>query len=561
MYAQEKLQTAFTLHRAGQLDAAAIAYRDVLTDQPDNTSALMMLGIILADQADPSEAKGLFARLLALEPDNPMALHNLGRLVQAQGQDRDAVELFQRAAVGKPELAPIFNDWAVSLNRLGRRQDALERLDHALTLDPDYAVAHDNRGMVLYDLRRFLEAAEAHLTALSKTEITDRDARIPILLHLSYAAYEAQELAAAQRACRAILELDADNADAIDQLAKVLDRLLCDDEALALRNRLARAQGLVAEGNRTDPKATVLLLGGVGAGHVPTRYLFDPAHFATLSLTMLSPDQPDAPLGAADYGRLATCDLIFNSLGEVEKDGGQIEALQALCDRLDKPVLNPPDKVARTGRDHVRDLFGSIDGVIVPAVRWATRDQVAALTGDPPVLVRPGGAHGGKDLALIDGPDAAKNYLNAVPYDRFLITDFYNFKGARDRYRKYRFIFIDRRPFAYHLAVGESWLVHYWRAEMGRSDWKKREEEQFLLDWKSVFGPKAVQAVERIAAALDLDYGGMDCSLMPDGRVLLFEANACMLLHLDEAEAEFPYKHQAVPLIRDAITRMVLDRL
>ena len=52
----------------------------------------------------------------------------------------------------------------------------------------------------------------------------------------------------------------------------------------------------------------------------------------------------------------------------------------------------------------------------------------------------------------------------------------------------------------------------------------------------------------------------MDCSILPDGRVLFFEANACMLLHLDDAKAEFPYKHVAVPKIRDAITQMVLDR-
>jgi hypothetical protein len=42
--------------------------------------------------------------------------------------------------------------------------------------------------------------------------------------------------------------------------------------------------------------------------------------------------------------------------------------------------------------------------------------------------------------------------------------------------------------------------------------------------------------------------------------VLLFEANACILLHLDEPAAAFPYKHRHVPPIRDAFTRLVKAR-
>ena len=561
MTTAQKLQAAFSLHRDGQLAAAEIAYKDVLNFEPDNVHALLMLGIILFDKPDIVQAERMFARVLSVDPDHPMALHNLGRLRQEANDDRAAIDLFERASRAKPDFAPIFNDWAVSLNRLGQRQQALQVFDKALELDPDYAVAHDNRGLVLFDLRRFMDAAQSHLAALSKVDVQDHPTRISFLLHLSLAAYEAHELAAAERACKAILELDPDHGEAIDHLAKVLDRLLRDDDALTLRNQLARRKGLVIGGNSTAPKARILLMGGVGAGHVPTRYLFDPAHFETRSFSMISPGQPDAPLGTVDFAQLTPCDVIFNTLGEVEKDGGQIGALRHLCAQLNKPLLNPPDKIARTGRDHVQDLFGQIPGLVVPKVRWADRDQLARLTGSPPVLVRPGGAHGGKDLALIDQPNSAKEYLETVPYDRFLITDFYDFKGDRNSYRKFRFIFVDRRPYAYHLAIADSWLVHYWRAEMGCAQWKKDEEERFLTQWQQVFGPLGTAAVQQVARNLDLDYGGMDCSLLPDGRVLFFEANACMLLHLDDAEAEFPYKHQMVPRIRDAITQMVLARI
>ena len=56
---------------------------------------------------------------------------------------------------------------------------------------------------------------------------------------------------------------------------------------------------------------------------------------------------------------------------------------------------------------------------------------------------------------------------------------------------------------------------------------------------------------------LDLDYAGMDCGLMPDGRVVLFEANANMLIHLYESRESYPYKHAYVPRIFDAAARMI----
>ncbi|HLN22386.1 MAG TPA: hypothetical protein VK558_00205, partial [Patescibacteria group bacterium] len=442
-------------------------------------------------------------------------------------------------------------------------EEALEVLDQALSADPAYAVAHDNRGMILYDCRRFLDAAQAHLTALAHTPVEAAADRVAILLHLAKAAFEAAEFDASEQASRAILELEPDNADALEHLATVLARLLRQDEAIVLLNRLARLQGLTTGGCQDgSAEATILLLGGVGAGHVPTRYLFDPALFATRTMILLSPDQPDAPLGDVPYDLLIDADVIFNTLGEVDKDGGQIGPADALVARLGKPILNPSHRVARTSREQVHTLFGGIPGLRLPGVRWMTREELADLSELPaPRLIRPGGTHGGKDLVLLRTIADLAAYLAKVPNERFLLIDFFDFKGEHDCYRKFRMIFVDRKPYPYHLAIADSWLVHYWRAEMSRDEWKKREEEAFLTDWRQVFGPVGAAAVEEVGRRLDLDYGGMDCSILPNGEVLFFEANACMLVHLDDAEAEFPYKHRAVPRIRDAVTRMVRDRV
>ena len=88
---------------------------------------------------------------------------------------------------------------------------------------------------------------------------------------------------------------------------------------------------------------------------------------------------------------------------------------------------------------------------------------------------------------------------------------------------------------------------------MDEQAWMKLEEEAFLADYRSVFRSPSAEALREAAHRLDLDYGGMDCALTRDGQVLVFEANACMLLHLYDSPEEFPYKHRYVPRIIDAM--------
>ena len=471
------------------------------------------------------EAEAFYRRVLTENPHQPLALRMLA-LILMEGPNRQEAEgLLLR-------LLEIDPGSPLTLYTLGHLyQDKGDR---------DAAIAFYRRSAGIKDTGEYTAATAATAGML-----------------------EIAELVAAERAYRALLDLGADNVVAIENLANVLSRLHRDREALAMRNRLTSVQGVVRKGRADQAEATILLLGGVGADHILMPYVFDPDLFATLTLFLLSPDQPGAPLGSVDIGALAGADLIVSLLGEADRHGGQFEPVTECAKRLGKPLLNPPSRVARTGRDQAEALFGGIPGLVVPRVRRMERDELlsrpAAVTG--PLLIRPVGVHGGKGVVLIQTQSDLTEYMEKTPPEAVLLTDFHDFKDDRGCYRKYRFIFVDRQPFAYHLAIGETWLVHYWRAEMGRSAWKKQEEEAFLTDWRSVFGRRAVAAVEQVAQRLDLDYGGMDCSILPDGSVLLFEANACMVAHLDDDPVEFPYKHAAVPRIREAVTRMIRERV
>jgi Flp pilus assembly protein TadD len=554
------MREALADHAAGRLAKAEAAYRTVLDHWPDHAQAVGMLSLILADGEDPEAAEEMAYRHLALRPNDATALLALGRLWARHGDDEAAVPLFRRAARRAPAFAPIRNELGVSLQRLGRRAEALTAFEEAIQIDPSFQVSRGNRGLILVDFGRFDDAMDELLITLANPDPALGAAR-GILLHaLTKSAARVGRLAEAESVVRAFIAAGYNGGDVVEELAGVLDRLKRPDEAREVRNDLARRAGVQRRGAGQGPLDTVVVLGAVGAGHVPTRYLLDPECFTILSLELLSPDQADAPLGAVDLGSLADAGVVFSTLGDFDRDDVQLDAAAAFCAALGKPVLNHPESIPRTGRGQAAGLFGNIPGMVTPPVLALRPTDLAARQIRDPVLVRPAGDHGGENLVRLTSEDEKQAYLAGGPAQRLLLTPFHDFRSADGYWRKYRLIFVDRRAYPFHLAIGENWLLHYWRADMALSTWKLDEEERFLADWRGVFGPQAAAAVDEIARRLDLDYGGIDCALTADGRLLLFEANACLLLHLDESIEASPVKHCYVPPIRDAFTRLVRAR-
>jgi tetratricopeptide (TPR) repeat protein len=521
------LNRGLRLHAEGRPAEAEAIYREVLAHEPDHPRALGMLALILADGPDPATAEAALRRHLTLEPRSASSLLALGRLRAAAGDDLEAADLLGRAAAQRPDLSPIHNDLGVALFELARHEDALAAFDRAVAADPDHAPSHANRARTLVALKRLAEA---------------------------------------EAPARQALRLGGADADGVERLAAILDGLKRPDEATALRDALSRRAGLQMSG-RTDPGApVVLMLGAVGGGHVPTRYLLDTETFAVGSLSLLSPAQADAPLGAVTHAQLAAAEVVFCALGDIDRDRfGQLATAEALLAELGKPVLNPPARIRQTGRENAAVLFDGVDGLVAPPVTRASPAELAALPLTAPMLVRPAGDHGGENLVLLRNPADRAAYLASEPPERLLVTPYVETRSPDGFWRKYRLIFVGGEVFAFHLAITEDWLAHYWRAHPAQHAWKRAEEAEFLADWRAVFGPRRTGAVQAVCDRLGLDYGGIDCAITGDeergdDQVVLFEANACVLLHLDEPAAMFPYKHRHVPPIRKAFSRLLLSR-
>jgi hypothetical protein len=94
---------------------------------------------------------------------------------------------------------------------------------------------------------------------------------------------------------------------------------------------------------------------------------------------------------------------------------------------------------------------------------------------------------------------------------------------------------------------------------MAHQPWMQQEEAAFLANPATVFHAAHFQALRAIRERIGLDYFGIDCGLDSDGNLLVFEVNASMLVHDDNAD--FPYKDPFVRVIKTAFDAMLHNRV
>jgi len=175
---------------------------------------------------------------------------------------------------------------------------------------------------------------------------------------------------------------------------------------------------------------------------------------------------------------------------------------------------------------------------------------------DFPLLVRPIGSHGGDGVMLADTAQALSSFSIDANHECYL-TRFHDFRSADGFYRKYRIIFVGRRGYPYHLAISSHWLVHHVTANMEGDPARISEELRFLEDPETAIGARAMAAAQAIGRLLDLDYAGIDFSVLPDGRLLVFEANATMLVHPEAETGPFAHKNPFVQKILEVFQNMI----
>jgi tetratricopeptide (TPR) repeat protein len=507
---------AAALRGLGEVLEAADAFATAAELAPDLAAAHVGLSLALSDAGQATEAKASAERALALDPTFSEGWLALGTAMRGLHDPEAARAAFERALALAPRRAAFHLNLGLALVELERAADAQRHLTRALELDPTSAVAHANLSSLYYRADR-KDLAKSH----------------------------------AQRA----LAIDPNLMSAHQNLAALLDEEQDHDGARAHRDRAYATRNLIIT-TAAKPLGRVLVLSTTESGNTPDRYLIPPALYTRLLwfIEYASPGQ---------MAELPPYDVAFNAIGDEDLAGPTAGGAARFAELGGTRLLNPPAKIARTRRDLAGPLFGHIDGLHIPRT---FRIEAAEIAADgvreaarraglaEPFLVRPIGSHGGKGL-FVAGGDAPDEPL--APAGAYYLTAFEDFRAADGLFRKYRMIFVDRRPIPYHLAISPSWMIHYESSGMDRHPDRLAEEMRFLQDPAAALGGAAMAAVTAIGAAMDLDYGGVDFSLLPDGRVLLFEANATMLAHPEAPDGPLAHKNPHIERIFAAFRAML----
>jgi hypothetical protein len=237
-----------------------------------------------------------------------------------------------------------------------------------------------------------------------------------------------------------------------------------------------------------------------------------------------------------------------------------------------RPLLNPPQYVGNLDRDKLYRLLHGIKRLEIPATIAMTRAQLSGL-GQPdapagtmapglqfPVIVRPRGSHAGAGLDRIDDPAAIDGYLAQRPEPAFFVSRFVDYCGADGLFRKYRIAFVDRRPYACHMAIADRWDIWYLNAGMAFCESKRSEEAEFMRSFDRGFAVRHQGALAALAERVGLDYFTVDCAENRRGELLIFEADNTAVVHNMDSPAVFPYKSAQMTRIFEAFAAMLVRR-
>ena len=548
-HAAAQIGLARALAESGDHAAALPAAEAAVRLAPVDPAAHLALAAAQRGLGDVKAAIAAFTEAARLAPDLTTAHVGLALALTDAGEPAAARAVAERATALDPQLCDAWLALGSAMRGLHAPADAAAAFERALALAPDRAAVHLNLGLVLIELER-AEAARAHLTRSLELDPSSATAHA----NLSSLFFLAGRKTLAKSHAYRALALEPALMSAHQNLAALLADEQQHEAARAHRDQAYGERNLVVV-TSANPRARVLILSTTESGNTPDRHLIPPADYTRLLWFV-------EYAGEAQMGELPPYDVAFNAIGDEDLAGPTAENARRFAALTGKRLLNHPDRIARTRRDLAGELFGRIDGLVVPkSVRIEAADVAAGGVHEAArragiaerFLVRPIGSHGGKGLALVGGaPDEPLTAAGA-----YYLTEFADFRSADGFHRKYRAIFVGGRPLPYHLAISPNWMVHYESAGMEGAADRLAEEARFLDDPAAALGADAWAAVAAIGAAMDLDYAGVDFSILPDGRVLLFEANATMLVHPEAPDGPLAHKNPPIERIFTAFQAML----
>jgi hypothetical protein len=230
-------------------------------------------------------------------------------------------------------------------------------------------------------------------------------------------------------------------------------------------------------------------------------------------------------------------------------------------------INNRPALVAGLTRDGVSAMLANEPSILSPATCRLSRDVLMDIAcGEKaladiapelsfPLVLRPVSTHAGEGMQKIADPGELIAMLASQTAEQLYAAPFIDFRGSDGLYNKQRVVFIKGRPFASHMALSDHWIVHYLSSGMMTDPAKRDVERIWMETFDQDYAVRHADAFSALYRHIGLDYFGIDCAELPEGRLLVFEVDVAMVVHNMDSPTVFPYKHVAMRKLFDAFIR------
>ena len=252
--------------------------------------------------------------------------------------------------------------------------------------------------------------------------------------------------------------------------------------------------------------------------------------------------------------------IIFNAICDPEIHNRSLALLDEMKSLDVLPILNTTNDIRKTKRDELSQQLPPHKDFIIPhTYRITPRSKAEVISSAQKAfegkafLFRPVSSHGGTDLMRIDEYETAD--FNAYPLDgrEYFISQFIDFSSFDGLYRKARFFVIDGVAHPRHYFISKQWKINF-RHDMLEDECYAKEEEAFINAPLPIFK----ELCHHLHAHLKLDFFGVDCAFLPNGQVVLFEANICMRPFVESPQ---PYIKSAQATIQKSFINLVHKKI
>lgn len=215
----ESLDKAFFCYKNADLAESERLCRLVLAEIPDQIDAMQLLGQILSQREQFSEAIDFLRQAITLAPGHAAIHNNLGMALYRTHETEKAAFQFKKAIELRPDFAKAHNNLAAAFMKLGQLDQAIQAASEAIRLQADFKQAYNNLGLALKKNGNLTEAIAAYEKAL------DIDGQyVEVLSNLGMALIDQGKLEQAGINLQKAVALAPDSAQCLNNLGVLFNR-------------------------------------------------------------------------------------------------------------------------------------------------------------------------------------------------------------------------------------------------------------------------------------------------------------------------------------------------